>query len=138
MPLTLTLTEGVLPTDQEAVVMNRLAEAMLKWHGLAGNRTMAANVIGTLHVLPRDRIFAGMQPAEMAVVEWKVPAFAFTQRAVQIGYCEEVTQLLHAASGGRLPPERIFVNVVHAVDGAWNWGGKALTNAEIGEAVTAG
>ena len=38
-------------------------------------------------------------------------------------------------SGGRQPKDKIFTNVVHAVDGAWNFNGKALTNAEIGAEV---
>jgi hypothetical protein len=29
-------------------------------------------------------------------------------------------------SGGRQPKDNIYINVVHAVDGAWNFGGKAL------------
>jgi len=41
-------------------------------------------------------------------------------------------------SGGRQPKEHIWVNVVHAVDGAWGIGGIAMTNAELGEAVAQG
>jgi hypothetical protein len=41
-------------------------------------------------------------------------------------------------SGGRQPKDNIYINVVHAVDGAWNFGGKALTNAQIGEAAAKG
>lgn len=61
MPLTLTLTEGVLPKGQEKVAFSRLSEAMLKWHGLKGNQTMTSNVVGSIHVLPRDATFTGMQ-----------------------------------------------------------------------------
>ena len=34
MPLTLTLSEGVLAPGQEKVAYRRLAEAMIKWHGM--------------------------------------------------------------------------------------------------------
>jgi hypothetical protein len=61
-----------------------------------------------------------------------VPSFAFTHREVQIGYCEEATDIIHEMSGGKQPRENIYINVVHAVDGAWNFGGKALTFARIG------
>ena len=44
MPLQLTLTEGILPKGQEKVAFARLSEAMLKWHGLTGNKVMAPNV----------------------------------------------------------------------------------------------
>jgi hypothetical protein len=41
-------------------------------------------------------------------------------------------------SGGKHPRDRIFINVVHTVDGAWNFNGRAVTNAELGEQVAAG
>lgn len=135
MPLTLTLTKGVLPEGQEKLAFARLSEAMMKWHGTTGNAVMAANVIGSIHVLDPDRTFTGMQETPVAFVEWKVPSFAFASREVQIGYFAEVTEIIHEMSGGKQPRDNIFINVVHTVDGAWNWGGKALTNAEIGAAV---
>jgi hypothetical protein len=138
MPLTLTLTEGVIPAGQEKLAFARLSEAMLKWHGLTGNKTMTPNVVGSLHVLPRSQTFTGMQETAVAFIEWKVPSFAFSDRKVQQGYFEEATEIIHSMSGGKQPRDRIFINVVHAVDGAWNFGGKALTNAEIGDQVAKG
>ncbi|MEO6609793.1 MAG: hypothetical protein ABIN69_15130 [Aestuariivirga sp.] len=41
-------------------------------------------------------------------------------------------------SGGKQPRDKIFINVVHAVDGAWNWDGKARTNSELMELVSKG
>ncbi|WP_237717115.1 hypothetical protein [Cupriavidus basilensis] len=46
MPLTLTLTEGVLPKGQERVAFRRLSDAMLKWHGLSGNESTTPNIVG--------------------------------------------------------------------------------------------
>lgn len=138
MPLQLILTEGVLPKGQEKQAFVRIAEAMLKWHGLLGNTVMAPNVIGEYHVLPKAQTFSGMQETPIAVVEWKVPSFAFTDRKVQIGYFEEVTNIIHEMSGGQHPKDHVFINVVHTVDGAWNWGGKALTNEEIKQTLSGG
>jgi hypothetical protein len=138
MPLTLTLTEGVVPKGEEKVAFTRLSEAMLKWHGMANNEIMRSNVVGSIHVLARDQTFAGMRETPVAFIEWKVPFFAFTDREVQIGYCEEATSIIHAMSGGRQPRDNIYINVVHAVDGAWNFDGKALTNAQIGAEVAKG
>jgi hypothetical protein len=138
MPLTLTLTEGVIPKGQETVAFNRLSEAMLKWHGLAGNAVMAANVVGSVHVLPKSATFTGMKETPVAFIEWKVPSFAFAERAVQVGYFEEATQIVHEMSGGKQAKDKIFINVVHAIDGAWNFNGRAMTNAEIGETVARG
>ena len=133
MPLQLTLTEGILPTGQEKAAFARLSEAMLKWHGLAGHDVMTPNVIGEFRVLPRHQTFSGMQEAPIAVIEWKVPSFAFATREIQLGYFEEATNIIFEMSGGRQPRDRIFINVVHTVDGAWNFNGRAMTNAEIGE-----
>ncbi len=138
MPLTLTLTEGVLPKGQERVAFNRLSELMLKWHGKTGNSAMTPNVVGSLHIAPKGTTFTGMQETDVVFIEWKVPSFAFADREVQLGYFEEATELIHEMSGGRQPKDRIFINVVHAVDGAWNFGGKALTNTEIGAEVSKG
>jgi len=67
----------------------------------------------------------------VAFVEWKVPAFAFSSRDIQVGYIEEATNIIHSMSGEQQPKNRIWVNVVHAVDGAWGIGGVALTNAQL-------
>jgi hypothetical protein len=135
MPLTLTLTEGVLPKGEERVAYRRLAEAMLKWHGLAGNAIMTPNVVGSIHVVEKGQTFTGTDETPVAFVEWKVPSFAFTDRRIQQGYFQEATDIIHEMSGGRQPKDRIFINVVHAVDGAWNFNGHAMTNAEIGAEV---
>lgn len=60
MPLTLTLSEDVLPPNTEKQAFVRLSEAMLKWHGLTGNTVMTPNVTGTIHILPKGSTFSGM------------------------------------------------------------------------------
>lgn len=136
MPLTLTLTEGVLPKGQEKVAVARLSQAMLKWHGLTGNKVMTANIIGHVQVLPRDSTFAGMQETSVAIIEWRVPAFAFTNRDVQVGYFAEATDIIHELSGGKQPKDKIWGSVIHAVDGTWNLNGQAMTNEQIGKAIS--
>ena len=137
MPLTLTLTEGVLPKGQEKVAFSRLSDAMLKWHGLAGNKAMTPNIVGSIHVLPKEHTYSGSKEASVAFVEWKVPSFVFASREVQVGYIEEATNIIHELSGTHHPKERIWVNVVHAVDGAWGIAGMALSNAQLGEGAAA-
>jgi hypothetical protein len=138
MPLTFTITEGVLPKGEEKVAFARLSEAMLKWHGLKGNRKMTANLVGSIHLVPEGSTYIGMETTPVAFVEWKVPSFAFADRAVQRGYFAEATDIIHELSGGKHPRNKVFINVVHAVDGAWNLDGVAMTNAEISEAVAKG
>ena len=131
MPLTLTLTEGVLPAGQEKTAYRRLAEAMLKWHGLSGNEVITPNIVGSIHLLSGDQTFTGLHETPVAFIEWKVPSFAFADSKIQQGYFAEATDIIHDMSGGRQPKDRIFINVVHAVDGAWNFNGRAMTNTEM-------
>ncbi len=138
MPLTLTVTEGVLPKGAEKATFNQLCAAMLEWHGLTGNRAMTPNVIGSIHVLPKADTFSGMVETPVVFIEWKVPSFAFAERRIQQGYIEEATRIVHEASGGRQPKEHIWCNIVHAVDGGWGIGGQALTNQQLGESVASG
>ena len=138
MPLTLTLTAGVLPTGQEKVAFRRLSEAMMKWTGLTGNRFMTSHVIGSVHVLPLEHTFSGLTESPVVFIEWKVPPIAFTDREVQLGYIAEATAIIHEMSGGRQPKERIWVNVVHAVEGTWGIAGQAMTSAQLEEAIGKG
>jgi phenylpyruvate tautomerase PptA (4-oxalocrotonate tautomerase family) len=138
MPLTLTISEGVLPKEKKQVVFKGLCDAMLKWHGLTGNKVMTPNVVGTLHELPQGSTFAGGETSQVAFVEWKVPGFAFANREIQEGYVAEVTDLLHDACNGALPKENIWVNVTHAVDGAWGISGQAMTNEQLKSAISQG
>jgi hypothetical protein len=135
MPLTLTITEGVLPQGQEKVAFGRLGEAMLRWHGLAGNPFMTAAVIGSINVLPEELTYAGLCAGPVVFIEWKVPSMAFTTRDIQRGYVAEATNIVHELSGGRHPKDRIWVNVVHAVDGGGGIAGEAMTPAQLGEAI---
>lgn len=138
MPLTFTVTEGVLPKGSEKVAFARLSDAMLKWHGLTGNKVMTPNVVGAIHVLSGENTFSGSKEIPVVFIEWKVPSFAFASREIQLGYIEEATNIVHEMSGGKQPKEHIWVNVVHAVDGAWGIAGKAMTNAQLGDAVGKG
>jgi len=136
MPLTLTLTEGVLPIGTEKQAITQLTDAMLKWHGLTGNKVMTPNITATVHVLPKGSTFSGGEAFSGAWVEWKVPSFAFSNREVQQGYFADATDIIHKLSGGKQPKEHIYVNVVHAVDGAWNFNGQAMTNEQIRAAIS--
>jgi hypothetical protein len=138
MPLTLTLTEGVLPQGAEKTAIVRITDAMLKWHGLTGNKLMTANVTATVHVIPRSASFSGGKEFSGAWIEWKVPSFAFVDRKVQQGFFAETTAIIHELSGNKQPKEHIYINVLHAVDGAWNFDGRAMTNEELGEAIANG
>ena len=138
MPLTLTLTESVLPPGAEKQAVARLTDSMLKWHGLTGNNVITPNVTATVHVLPKGSTFSGGKEFAGAWAEWKVPSFAFSTREAQQGFFKDATDIIQELSGGKQPRDNIYVNVVHTVDGAWNLDGKAMTNEELGQAISQG
>ena len=138
MPLTLTLTEGVLPPGIEQQAIARITDSLLKWHGLTGNTVMTPNITATVHVLPKESTFSGGKEFAGAWAEWKVPAFALNSREIQVGHFKDVTNIIHELSGWKQPKNNIYINVVHAVDGAWNLDGKAMTNEELGQAIAQG
>ncbi len=137
MPITLTLTEGVLPAGTEKQAIAELTHALLTHHGLAGNAVMTPNVTAHLHLLPRGHTFAAGEEVEGAWVETKTPAFALAERPVQQAFFAEAIEILHRLSDGRLPKSRIWTNGVHAVDGTWGLNGQALSNAELGQTIGA-
>jgi hypothetical protein len=138
MPLTLTFSEGVIPETAVPQVVAKLTDSMLKWHGLTGNKVMTPTVTGQVHVMPKGTTFTGGKELSGAWVEWKTPSFAFSTREIQLGHIEDATNIIYEAAGGKLPKNQIWVNVVHAVDGAWGIAGKAMTNAELGAAISKG
>jgi hypothetical protein len=138
MPLTLTVTEGVFPKGTEKQVFQSLCEAMLKWHGLQGNRAMTPNVVGSINILPRDHTYAGLNETTVVFIEWKVPSIAFNTPEILQGYVQEATQIAADASLGKQPRERIWVNVLHASDGAWGIAGQALSNEQLRHAIANG
>ncbi len=127
MPLTLTLTEGVIPANKEKEAIIQITDAFLKNHGLSGNTVMTPNITATLHVLPKSSTFSGGKEFSGAWVEWKVPSFALSDRKVQKGFFADATEIIHQLSGGKQPKDNIYVNVVHAVNGGWNLDGIAMT-----------
>ncbi len=138
MPLTLTLTAGVLPDGAEKQAVSRITEAMLKWHGLTGNKVMTPNVTAQVQILPKSATYSGGKEFSGAWVEWKTPSFAFNDREIQIGFFKDATDIIHELSGGKQPRDNIYVNVVHTVDGGWNLNGQAMTNQQLGEAIAQG
>jgi len=138
MPLTLTLTEGVLPVGKEKEAVSQITDAFLKNHGLTGNTVMTPNVVAHVVVLPKSRTFSGGEEFSGAWVEWKVPSFALADRDIQKNFFAEATEIIYKLSGNKQPKEHIYGNALHTVDGSWNLDGVAMTNEELGEAIGKG
>lgn len=138
MPLTLTLSEGVIPTGMEKEAVKQITASLLETHGLTGNTVMTPNITANVHILPKGSSFSGGKEFLGAWAEWKVPSFALADKAVIKKHYEQVTDIIHQLSGGKQPKDNIYVNVVHAVDGGWNLDGIAMSNEELGQAISQG
>lgn len=138
MPLTLTLTEGVLPVGKEKEAVQLITKSLLKTHDLTGNTVMTPNITANVHIVPKGLSFSGGETFLGAWAEWKVPSFALADQEVIKQHFAEVTNIIHQLSGGKQPKDNIYVNVVHAVNGGWNLDGIAMTNEALGEAISKG
>lgn len=137
MPISVQVTKGLLTAKGERDVLPRVAEALLRVHGLTDNAFMTPNVIGHLMVSQESESYVGGAYQSLAVIEVKVPAATFPNAEVKQAFVGEVTDIIDRLKAGSHPRERTFVNVVYAVDGAWGIGGKAYTNEELGAAIQA-
>ena len=138
MPITVTLTEGVVPAEQHTQVVKEITDSFLEHHNLTGNRVMTPNVTAQLHIQPMRETFAGGEPVSGAWIEIKVPSFALADREIQKGFFSDATEIVHRHSGGQLPKSKIWSNALHTVDGTWNMDGVVKTNEELGEAISKG
>ncbi|MBV1910296.1 MAG: 4-oxalocrotonate tautomerase [Kangiellaceae bacterium] len=138
MPLTLTLTEGVIPADSEKEAVSRITNSMLRHHGLLGNTVMTPNITAHVSVLPKSSTFSGGEEFSGVWMEWKVPSFAFASRELQLAHFADATEIIRELSDGKQPIENIYSNVIHTVDGSWNFNGIAMTNGEIGNQISKG
>ncbi|MEW6640176.1 MAG: Tautomerase enzyme [Pseudomonadota bacterium] len=131
MPITLTVSEGLLPAEAEAEVFAALSDALLNVAGLRGNTFMTPNVVGSINVLPKQHLFAGGKAGPAAFIELKLPGIALATDEARQAFIAQATDIVERAAAGKLPRERIWTNVVYAADGAWGIGGKAYSNDDL-------
>jgi phenylpyruvate tautomerase PptA (4-oxalocrotonate tautomerase family) len=135
MPITLHATEGILNAEAENSVFSELTNLFLKLHQLEENDFITPNIIGEVRRIPSEQSYAGGQRASIVIIELKVPSFALAEPKQRAAFIEEATRIVYRASGGRQPKERIWVNMVYAIDGFWGIGGKTYTNDQLIAAV---
>ncbi|WP_321955626.1 tautomerase family protein [Paraburkholderia bannensis] len=135
MPITLTVSEGVLSADAEVQTFAALTQALLSVAQLEGNAFMTPNVIGTLNVIPASRVFSAGKPAAAAFVELTLPQIALATPEAKQAFTEKATTILEQAAGGRLTRDRIWTNIVYAADGSWGIAGRAHSNADLVDAI---
>ena len=135
MPILVEVTKGLLTPAGEREVFPLISEALLKAHGLVGNRFMTPNVIGHLVISEQSRSYVGGKPLSLAVIEVKVPSITFPTDEVKQNFVSAVTDIIDRYKAGSHPRERTFVNVTYALDGAWGIAGTAYSNAELKAAI---
>lgn len=138
MPLTLTISEGVMTKEQATTAVERLSDAMLERHGLAGNTVMTPNITANVVFVDEGLSFSGGKPFRGVWIEWKVPSFAFATPDSQKGYGTDASAIVQDITNGKQPVDNVYFNVVHTVNGAWALDGTAMTNIELGEAIAKG
>lgn len=135
MPITVFATEGVFNESQQQDVFASLTNAFLRLHNLSGNKFLTPNVVGEVNVIPKGRSYSGGRPADIVIVELKVPSFALATTEQKQAWITESTGIVLAAAGGRVSREHVYANMVYAVDGLWGIGGRAYTNKDLTDAV---
>ena len=135
MPITLTVSEGLLTAEAEQKAFAGLTDALLTSAGLSGNSFMEPNVVGTINVLPRNHVLSGGKPTAAAFIELKLPGIALATDEAKRAFTSEATNVVVAAADGRLAREHVWTNIVYAADGSWGIDGRAYGNADLGAAV---
>ncbi|VAW81937.1 hypothetical protein MNBD_GAMMA12-1956 [hydrothermal vent metagenome] len=138
MPITITLTKGVVQETLQNQLVKDITDSFLQHHNLEGNSVMTPNVTTQLHIQPLETTFSGGKPISGAWVEIKVPSFALADRTVQRDFFSSVTEIIYKSSGKQLPKEQIWTNVLHTVDGTWNMDAVAMTNEELLQKISQG
>lgn len=132
MPVQVIATEGVLTASAEQEVFAKLTDLLLELNGLSGSTFMAPNVIGEVTIVPKGRTFSGGKPTAMVIFELKVPSIVLPTRDLQLAWIERGTAIILEAAFGKISKDRIWGNVIHAIDGLWGINGHAYTNTELG------
>jgi phenylpyruvate tautomerase PptA (4-oxalocrotonate tautomerase family) len=131
MPITLTVPEGLLSAQAQAQAFAGLTDAILDAAGLAGNAFMAANIIGTIIIVPKEQVLAAGKPITGAFIELKLPEIALATPEAKQAFIEMATDVVERAAEGRLKREHIWSNIVYAPEAAWGIAGRSYSNADL-------
>lgn len=135
MPITLTIPEGLLSPIAQAEAFAGLTDALLDVSELSGNAFMTANIVGSIHTLPKGQVLAGGKPVNAAFVELKLPEIALATPEAKRAFIKRATDVVEKAAGGKIRREHIWSNIVYAPEGAWGIAGQSFSGADFGEAI---
>jgi hypothetical protein len=138
MPITVTAPRGVLTEAGEREILPRLTEALAEASGLKGNASFTAMIGGTVHLLDAEHIYGGGTHRPLLLVELKLPNIGLASVELRADFIASATAICEELSvpGHRL--EDVWINILNAEDGAWGIAGRALTNQDLLDVVSAG
>jgi phenylpyruvate tautomerase PptA (4-oxalocrotonate tautomerase family) len=132
----ITAPEGIFPESAEAALLQRAAEALIKWEHVTGIQIATSNTGAYLNILPKRRVTAGGQADDVVRVQLLTPVGALQQEQRQ-GITADITEIVVELSGRPELRDRTWVLFHQAVDGGWGIGGVAYTNAGLGDWIRA-
>lgn len=136
MPVQIIMTEGLVTKEKAQEIHHAVTEVFLQLHQMSENAFMVPNVIGEVVFVEKGLTFAGKEVKDIAIVELRVPSFAFGTQEQKTAFVERVTDIVLKATDNKLPIDQIWVNAVYAVDGLWGIAGRAYTNEDLGNAIS--
>lgn len=138
MPITVTAPAGRLTPIGEREILPRLTDALLEATGARGNPFLTSIVGGTVHILEPAHIYGGGANRPLVMVELKLPSVALAEQEPRSAFIAAATRIVDSLTIEEHDPDDTWVNILHAVDGAWGLGGRAWTGAELLAAAQSG
>jgi phenylpyruvate tautomerase PptA (4-oxalocrotonate tautomerase family) len=137
VPITVTAPAGRLTSTGEREILPRLTDALLDATGARGNPFLTSIVGGTVHILEPARVYGGGANRPLVMVELKLPSIALAEQEPRSAFIAAATRIVDSLTVEDHDRADTWVNILHAVDGAWGLGGCAWTNAELMAAASA-
>ena len=137
MPITVTAPEGVLTVAGERDVLPRLTDALIEASGAVGNSFFKALVGGTVHILRRERIYAGGGNRPVVMVELKLPNIGLASPEARGAFIAAAAAIIADLSVPEHKSDNTWINIVNATDGGWGVGSQQYTGEALIAAVVA-
>lgn len=128
MPITVTAPRGVLTAAGAREILPRLTDALAEATDSSERPEIVATIGGTVHQLDPADVYAGGRPRPLVLVEVKLPAVALTTLERRARFIAAATAIVADLTVEGHEDADIWVNILHAQDGAWGVGGQSLTN----------
>ena len=104
----------------------------MRWEQVPLIPMFLENTAAFLHELPGDALADANGDNSHIRISVLTPEGTL-DRTKKLGVTNDMTELVASAAGGRIPLDRIWVQIVEAPDGGWGMGGHAYTRAEIAD-----